>query len=34
MLFMHDGVGDGTAAGLHGLPASDQPALLAFLALL
>jgi hypothetical protein len=33
-LFMHAGVGDGTAAGLHALAPADQPALLAFLALL
>ncbi len=33
-LFLHDGVGDGKAAGLHGLGAEDATALLAFLALL
>jgi len=33
-LFMHAGVADGAAAGLHGLEPNDQPALLAFLALL
>jgi len=33
-LFMHAGVGDGLAAGLHGFPPADQSALLSFLTLL